>query len=361
MKKLFLESFVFSKPKKTPILFYDNTNSHIIKKKLNRKKYSTLFLRNKKINLIILLKTILNFDFSYKKYIYHYINYVRPKLVITFIDNDYNFYTLKKKFPNIIFIAVQSGYRSFYRDFFLQLKKLKKLGKIDNLRADHIFLYGKAIEPQYAKYINFKASYLGSYRNNSVTVAKNKEKKKTLLFISQWRNNQWLKDHKFTVENKLLPILQNFCEEKKFELSILGTQLAKKEKREEFLFFSNLLPKKNWNFIERKSLLSNFKIIDKFNLITFVDSTLGYESIARKKKIAVFSCRAVSNLYPPERFSWALNIKKKGFFYSNSVAKKEVFRVLKNFKNIKKKFFYEKYSNILEKIIVNDQNNKILL
>ena len=31
------------------------------------------------------------------------------------------------------------------------------------------------------------------------------------------------------------------------------------------------------------------RIIDRFNLITFIDSTLGYESISRGKKIVSFS------------------------------------------------------------------------
>ena len=148
MKKYIFSNFEFTRPKKCKILFYDDTNSLLIKKKLKERDYSTLHIRNKNLNIMILIKMFLNFKFNFTNYIYYYIECAQPKIVITCIDNDYNFYTLKEKFPRIIFIAIQGGYRGQHNDFFSKLKDLKKNGRLQKMKVDYIFLYGRAISTE---------------------------------------------------------------------------------------------------------------------------------------------------------------------------------------------------------------------
>ena len=359
MKKYIFRNFVFTRPKKYKILFYDDVNSLLIKKKLNKKDYTTLHVRGEKLNIIVLIKMFLNFKFNSKNYIYHYIKCVQPKIVITCIDNDYNFYTLKEKFPRIIFIAIQGGYRNQYNDFFTKLKSLKKNKKLQKLKADYIFLYGSAINVEYLRYIKFKPIFLGSYRNNFVPIIKNKEKKNTVLFISSFRQKIYLQNNEFfRIEEKLLPLVQSFCFKYNLKFSIIGS--SRVNRHIEKNYFSKILSKNNLSFIKRKSLLSNFKIVDKHELIIFIDSTLGYESIARNKKIAAFCTRINNNFGQTEVFSWAQKLKKKGFFYSDLVSKKEVFRVLKNVTSISKTKWRKNYSKIFEEIMNFDLNNKKL-
>ena len=53
MKKYIFTNFVFTRPKKYKILFYDDVNSLLIKKKLNEKDYTTLHVRGEKLNIIV--------------------------------------------------------------------------------------------------------------------------------------------------------------------------------------------------------------------------------------------------------------------------------------------------------------------
>ena len=59
----------------------------------------------------MLLISILKFDKNKlsKKYVYQYIHYVKPQLIITYIDNNISYYKLKEKFKDITIIAVQNG------------------------------------------------------------------------------------------------------------------------------------------------------------------------------------------------------------------------------------------------------------
>ena len=102
-----------------------------------------------------------------------------------------------------------------------------------------------------------------------------------------------------------------------------------------------------------------YRIIDKFNLITFIDSTLGYESISRGKKIVSFSVRKCENS-KLENFGFP-EFKKRGFFFTTERSEKEFSRILNNTWSISKGEWKRKYLKKLNKIMVyNSQNKKIL-
>ena len=48
-----------------------------------------------------------------------------PKIIITFVDNNFYFYTLKINFQKIKFIVIQNGYRFFKDDIFGYLRSNK--------------------------------------------------------------------------------------------------------------------------------------------------------------------------------------------------------------------------------------------
>ena len=56
--------------------------------------HEILFTRFEKINIFILIKSFLKLKFSYFDYLQTYIDYVNPKLLITFNDNNLKFYKL---------------------------------------------------------------------------------------------------------------------------------------------------------------------------------------------------------------------------------------------------------------------------
>ena len=127
VKKLIKAKYFYSKPTKKKILFFDGNNIGIIKKYFGSNSYETLYVRGENLNVSIILKMFLNLKFSFKHYIYFYIQSVDPKVIITFTDNSIFFYKFKKLFPKIKFIAIQNGYRTKNKDIFSELKKPNKL------------------------------------------------------------------------------------------------------------------------------------------------------------------------------------------------------------------------------------------
>ena len=84
--------YIFFPPKKSELLIYDEHSHKITSSILNLQKVQILKTRKEEINLFILLKTFLNFKFSFFDYLVQFIKFTKAKIVITSIDNN-NFFS----------------------------------------------------------------------------------------------------------------------------------------------------------------------------------------------------------------------------------------------------------------------------
>ncbi len=128
LKKFFpsFNKITFKNPKKTKILIYDYAGSDvIIDSMLYNLEYSIFparlefFYISPQI-LFRMAKKIFGFDFQYlkeiksyvyKAYLLSYVEYINPKIVITYVDNDFTFQWLSKEYNNAEFFAIQNGTR----------------------------------------------------------------------------------------------------------------------------------------------------------------------------------------------------------------------------------------------------------
>ena len=123
IKKIVFCKIILFPPKKTDILIFDKTGSEVILDTIPKNKtYSILDLRYESINLFILLKTLKHITSLKKNYIFEYIRFVSPKLIITSIDTNPLFFKLKKRFSSTKFISIQNG---LLQNNFLKSEKKK--------------------------------------------------------------------------------------------------------------------------------------------------------------------------------------------------------------------------------------------
>ena len=357
--KLLKATYEFKKPPKKNIVFFDiqHVNLIVSKFKIKPDQYTTIYSRLEKINIYILIKSLFSsyFKFNLFNYYLEFIKYTNAKIVITLIDNNVTFYKFKQYLPHIKFISVQNGHRSETRDWFLTLKKNSNFRKI--LKSDIYFTFNKEYGNKINQYINCQIKPIGSFRSNFVTKKKT-QKKKTILFISQFRKKYQMLDDNFHVEKKLLPLINQYCISKKYNFFILGTSLE--NYKEEKIFFKLIINSNNWKFLKKRKYTKNYELLDKFENIVFIDSSLGYEAIAREKKVVVFSLRKVSRDGKPEKFGWPLKMKSRGLFYSNSCNYSEVKRVLNNVTSYSDQKWKNKILPKLSKFRYFDMNNTLL-
>ena len=122
LKIIFLSKKIYKLPKKSDILIFDNTGAEILKTLIPKNtSIEILFTRNERINILIFLKSIWKVGNLKENYIFEFISQVEPKIIITYIDNNLFYYSIKKHFPKIKFISIQNGKRD--NVFFDKLQK----------------------------------------------------------------------------------------------------------------------------------------------------------------------------------------------------------------------------------------------
>ena len=110
----FKSKWVFKKPDRKKVLIYDGVGSELFFKHIYRRDCEIYYNRGEFVNLYVLFYSIYkNGIYNLKKnYKRSFFNFVKPKIAITFIDNNPAFYKLKKEFPKIILLSIQNGVRS---------------------------------------------------------------------------------------------------------------------------------------------------------------------------------------------------------------------------------------------------------
>lgn len=322
IKVLLKAKYTFFPPKKKDILIYDALSLKIVSKIFFTKNFGILHTRKEKINLFILIKTFLNLQFNFFDYVINYIKYTDAKLVITSMDNDASFYKIKSTIP-ILTIFFQNGSRNVQQDIFSILETRKNLKKLKNKNhVDLMFVFNKITGDLYKKFIRGKTLISGSVLGNDQKIVK--KKKNSLVYISLYRPPERRKI--YNEEKELLKIIEKYCHERKIKLTILCKFFKNTRKGDqEISFYKNNL-KKEYEIIINDYKRKTFKIIDQSKLVVNTGSTLGYEALARKIKVALCHPYALSdNLRGKKRFGYLTKKNNQGFFWSIGISEKNIF------------------------------------
>ena len=369
------------KPKKVDILFYDHSMSDIIKDKLSNYKYDILYLRGEKLNIYIIIKLILSFKYKnlFLNYCKLYIQFSHPKIIITAIDNNINFYKLQNQIKSIKFktIVIQNAHRTctapdilnYYENFDQK-----------NLSADFFLCFNEAIGKIYSEKFDVEYIPIGSFLNNVNFNFQTNKKNKIFFWLSQYRsrntekviheenltfnqlkNFQNLSSEEHCLPEKtIIPLIYDFCKKKKLEFKILSTyRHDQNEIEEEKNFYENILKDRGWkmNINKKKNRLSSYEILEKDALfVAHIDSTLGYECLARKIKTLSFCCRKSFYKHEKNIFSWPVDLPQKGKIWTSELSIKEIKNMLDFIYDINDKEWEIYLNSFYQKIMENDPN-----
>ena len=356
---LFLLSLEFNLPKKDKIFLVTSDKSKFFEKLINKK---FRILDRKKFNFyILILLLIKKKSFSkilYLDYLEIYLKFVKAKIFISTIDNNLNYWSIKKRIPNLKVILIQNGWRYKRGDIFDH----KNLISGKDFKLDYFFTFNSSVSKLFSKYIKANFIEIGSYKNNQNTIKKSKKNNK-VLFISEFINSKKknfsnLENNYFKPDIILLTHLKKICNKYNLNLEILPKTFSENE----YLFFKKYLGKTHWSF--KKKIKNPYKYIDQCNIVVFISSTLGYEAIARNKKVLGFCCKKALQ-FPDKKnsrsFAWpAYSHKKKGFFWINELNLKEFTKKFDSLLKMSKYEWGKKISKYKKDIVMYNQNNSKL-
>jgi surface carbohydrate biosynthesis protein len=305
-------------PKKTDIVIFDNTGADVIINNLDSYTYEILYVRYEYINIPILLLSIFGNKLPLStRYIDNFIKKANPKLVITFIDNNPAFYGISYRHANIKTIAIQNGYRANAHLF----NYLDRFASKQTFYSDYLLLYGPGIAKKYLEFINGTAVSIGSMKNN--IISHNVEKiHNSIGFISQFRSAKninigkdsfvwsdlWDKPNKF-----ILQFLIKYCKDNKKKLYVIPSSKTEHTLENEKKYFKRLLGI-DLNFMDCNN---GYVCVDRCEVTVGVDSTLGYESLSRGNKTAIFSLRSHYQGWQDRKFGWPNKFPDTGKCWTN--------------------------------------------
>ena len=338
--------FYIKRPAKKKILIFDSVGATEIKELFNKKEdVFILDTRKESLNLFVILKLIIELKkINYRNYLKKYIKLINPKAVVTFVDNNIFFYELKNSFQDKIFISIQNGFRLAVDDILDEFKK-KNTDK-EKYRSDKYFVMNDEIGKEFSKYIAKNFVTIGSIRNNDVKINSNDIEKDTVCYVSRFSDifKAYILGYNLTYLEKnfsksswiwlnfcieLLENINKFCKKNNLLLKILLKSIRESDLEKKFC--KKILGNDQYTFLEKSNVLSNYYNLDKMEVIVNSMSTLGYEALARKKKVAFFSDKKMLGA----NFGWPKIMEEKGFFFSNSCSYEEIERVVSNLRNIK--------------------------
>lgn len=331
-------------PKKSQILIYDARGAELLRCYMNEYRVEIMSVHGECVNIPCLLRAMFALKFwrgnLVRAYIEAFIRTVSPRVIVTFIDNDINFYTVSGFYPEAQTIFVQNGVRGGPGDVFASLVPS------DKYHVDYMLVFNNSVGRLYQKYISGQSIALGSLQNNAFRASLDYPKGNHVLFISQYRHKPeigtafivgmdgskiyW--EQFYASEIQALKFLNKWCSTNNKVLRIAGCMLNS-DGREQ-AFFTEHLKSCEWEYIPRTNSLSSYELVELADIVVFIDSSLGAESIGRGKKTAGFSCRSTVLKDVSMKFGWPASMSDNGPFWTNDADDAQFLRVMDYLNNV---------------------------
>jgi surface carbohydrate biosynthesis protein len=332
--------FVWSWPRHAEVLIFDSPGLYLLMKYLEPWDPELLYIRGEQLNVRVFLRSLFRGGGKLENYIDCFIDKVRPRLIVTFVDNDVLFYKLGLKHPEVKTLFVQNGWRD-YKCFKICDRMEPK--ELDKLFVDYMLVFGSVVGEHFSQFVKGCTVPVGSLSNN-FTPKINSPKQGVIAFVSGWR--PLALDGEFNktgIEyimscNLIVPFLEDYAKKKNKRFMIVPCSIAKQSaesasrkikssnfsnikkttwiSKDEKAFFARLLGHEP-EFIENEDFFPSYQAIDSAEVVIAVDSTLGYESIARGNKTGIF---AVSSNFVKDKslkFGWPGDFSGEGLYWTD--------------------------------------------
>jgi surface carbohydrate biosynthesis protein len=301
------------------------------------------------LNFWILLKCMLCRKRGLIGYTEAVIRSSRPRVVITFIDNDTTFYLLKSLVPAPVYISIQNGIRNnyayAYRSGFVD--HLVSAGENNRLSADFICTFGKSSSTLFERHIQSKTLVTGNLKNNVMEITSPHEPEYDVIFMSQhapfdlegrtenvFLNNATISIQKFyEIEGLVAKFLAQYCEERSLRFAVSGKRGF--EDNYEHRFFSEAIADSPFTFLPRVDTYTSYENGFNSRVTVVIDSTIGYELLSRGRRVAFFSSRLSDLNEDPNElkdsfFGYPSTYPDKGPFWTNQQDSNEYLRILES-------------------------------
>jgi surface carbohydrate biosynthesis protein len=207
-----------------------------------------------------------------------------------------NFYRIKSILPSVTTISIQNGLRANYSSVPGQ-GFIESIERESGLSSDFAITFGSAISDLLKTHIATNTFVAGSLRNNTFHAIGVTEESDLIMYVSQLPNHEtentstvaYYQGHEITysefysAERIICDQLAEYCSNNQLRFEICGKQSSTFSHESEYF--------KPHKVSSRNTPLGSYEQLVRANLIVTLDSTLGYELLARGKRVVFIGGR----------------------------------------------------------------------
>jgi len=305
-------------------------------------------------------------------YLISYLKLARPKYLITTSDNDLSFYRIKSILPSVTTISIQNGLRANYSSVPGQ-GFIESIERESGLSSDFAITFGSAISDLLKTHIATNTFVAGSLRNNTFHAIGVTEESDLIMYVSQLPNHEtentsivaYYQGHEITysefysAERIICDQLVEYCSNNQLRFEICGKQSSTFSHESEYF--------KPHKVSSRNTPLGSYEQLVRANLIVTLDSTLGYELLARGKRVVFIGGRfarhhelIVRNM-KGIKFGFPLDEPSNGPFWTDNLSGPQIRELLDQVRSMSRNEWAMQINQYKDLFMKFDPDNKELV
>ena len=349
---------VWRKPPQADLLIIDRGTASPLDEMFAHHAPHVLDIRGESINMRALLRAVPKIRLGALAYIEAYIDFVKPKLILSRTDNNATMWQLKRR-ENVSYqvALVQNGLRTRHERSSVK-KVLVQYGKSQNL-ADRYFVFGSAAAHLLETRVQADFDLCGNIVLNELDfvlnrVSRNIDRRSLsdVALISTFRSKQ---TELHESQRNIYRSLNEFLAKSPYELLIIGNGASETEQELETKFFSGIFKNTNFRIGFFRVNGESYRHLKTNRWILSGHSTLGYETLVTGVPIGFVLPTA--KIFEDLDFDATSNLGSSGLFWSRSDDPQEHNRIFTYLDSVSDEQWERDSGSIRDQLMVYDYGN----
>jgi surface carbohydrate biosynthesis protein len=306
-------------------------------------------IRGESVNMLALLRALPKIHLGAVAYLEAYIDFVKPKLILSRTDNNHTLWQLKRR-PNVTYkvALIQNGWRISNSPG----GETNFIGTREFEFVDRYFSLGQATSAAFSSKFNDRFTPIGSLNLNFFPVPKrNFDGRKSVSLVSIFRPSR-SEDVQGLEE---LKIFARCLVRSNLNLKIIGSQISESGADLESKFYSQVFSDDKHELLPRTESRTSYSRLDDSSIFIVDQSTLGYEALSLGLRVGFISFQSLFR--KTDRFGKPLEFGEKGPFWTNDPSEEEIGRILDYLLSVSDEQWERDSGWIRDQLMVHDYGN----
>ena len=338
---------VWRRPPRASLLIIDRGTASPLDEMFAHHNPHIMEIRGESVNMFALFRALPKIHLGAVAYLEAYIDFVKPKLILSRTDNNHTLWQLKRR-PNVTYkvALIQNGWRFEYKD------SLPEPDPKKNYEMDRFFTFGDATSKILTRRIKGTMIASGSVKANTVHCENRSTKSPSVSFISTFRAAKY---DNYREGSEFFETFGKLCKKFRVPLVIAGCERSDEGHQIEKDFYSKHLKSSDWQIFQRVNDLSSYDVITSSSCVIVESSSLGYESLSMGLRVGFVAIRERNRV--TDRFGLPLEFGEKGPFWTNDPSEEEIGRILDYLLSVSDEQWERDSGWIRDQLMVHDYGN----